>query len=81
LLIAIKQITDNTKQSDISAKGLGIIYQMESFEFIFAIQMLDPILNLMLHVSTVLQLYSSIKSLTSIDLVKSLKKIIRIHAK
>jgi len=73
LLIAIKQITDNTKQSDIRAKGLGIIYQMESFEFIFAMQMLDPILNLILHVSTVLQ-SSNINLLTAIDLVRSLKK-------
>lgn len=73
LLIAIKQITDDTKQSDIRAKGLGIIYQMESFEFIFAMQMLDPILNLILHVSTVLQ-SSDINLLTAIDLVRSLKK-------
>lgn len=73
LLIAIKQITDSTKQSDIRAKGLGIIYQMESFEFIFAMQMLDPILNLILHVSTVLQ-SSNMNLLTAIDLVKSLKK-------
>jgi len=73
LLIAIKQITDDTKQSDIRAKGLGIIYQMESFEFIFAMQMLDPILNLILHVSTVLQ-SSDINLLTAIDFVRSLKK-------
>lgn len=46
---------------------------MESFEFIFAMQMLDPILNLILHVSTVLQ-SSNINLLTAIDLVRSLKK-------
>jgi len=73
LLIAIKQITDDTKQSDIRAKGLGIVYQMESFEFIFAMQMLDPILNLILHVSTVLQ-SSNIDLLTNINLIRSLKK-------
>lgn len=73
LLIAIKQITDNTYQSDIRAKGLGINYQMESFEFIFAMQMLDPILNLIFHVSTVLQ-SSNINLLTAVDLVRSLKK-------
>jgi len=38
LLIAIKQIIDITKQSYLRAKGLGIIYQMESFEFFFGIQ-------------------------------------------
>lgn len=73
LLIAIKQITDITYQSDIRAKGLGINYQMESFEFIFAMQMLDPILNLIFHVSTVLQ-SSNINLLTAVDLVRSLKK-------
>lgn len=58
---------------NIRAKRLGIIYQMESFEFIFAMQMLDPILNLILHVSTVLQ-SSDINLLTAIHLVRSLKK-------
>lgn len=46
---------------------------MESFEFIFAMQMLDPILNLILHVSTILQ-SSDINLLTAIDIVRSLKK-------
>jgi len=72
-LLVIRQITDNTKQSDIRTQGLGIIHQMESFEFIFAMQMLDPNLNLILHVSIVLQ-SSNINLLTAIDLVRSLKK-------
>lgn len=41
--------------------------------FFFAMQILDPILNLILHVSTVLQ-SSSINLLTGIDIVRSLKK-------
>ncbi|XP_022170405.1 zinc finger MYM-type protein 1-like, partial [Myzus persicae] len=44
LLIAIKDISESTRQADVRAKGLGIIHQMQTFEFVFALEMLDPIL-------------------------------------
>lgn len=75
LFIAIIQITDNTKQSDIRTNGLCIIYHMESFGFIFAMQILNPIFNLILHKSTVLQsLNINLLRAIAICLVRSLKK-------
>jgi hypothetical protein len=35
LLIAIAEICDNTRQADVRVKGLGILHQMKTFEFIF----------------------------------------------
>lgn len=46
LLVAIDEICDNIRQADVRAKGLGILNQMKIYEFIFAMQMLNPILNL-----------------------------------
>jgi len=72
LLIAIAEICDNTRQADVSVKGFGIINQMKTFEFIFSMQMLDPILNLVLKVSTYLQ-SPDLNLLTAVNLVTSLK--------
>jgi len=72
LLIAIAEICDNTKQADVRIKGLGILHQMKTFEFIFSMQMLDPILNLVLKVSTYLQ-SPDLNLLTAVNLVNSLK--------
>lgn len=44
LLIAIHEISKSTKQTDTRVKGLGILYQMKTFKFVFAMEMLDPIL-------------------------------------
>lgn len=46
---------------------------MKTFEFIFALEMLDPILCSILKVSSYLQTYD-INLLTAIELVESLKK-------
>ncbi|XP_025193665.1 uncharacterized protein LOC112593488, partial [Melanaphis sacchari] len=51
ILAAIEEIVDNTKQSDVRAKGKGILHQMKTFEFIFAMLMLDPILSSILKTS------------------------------
>lgn len=72
LLIAIKQISDTTKQPDVRAKALGLIHQMQTFNFIFALQMLNPILNTILKVSMALQ-SSNLDLLTAVSLVESLK--------
>ena len=73
LLVAIKEISDRTKQADVRAKALGILNQMKTFEFIFAMLMLNPILSLVLKVSVYLQ-SSNINLLTAFELVKSLKQ-------
>lgn len=73
LLVAIKEISDRTKQADVRAKALGILNQMKTFEFIFAMLMLNPILSLVLKVSVYLQ-SSKINLLTAIELVTSLKQ-------
>jgi len=39
LLIAIKEISESTRQANVRAKGLGIIHQMQTFEFVFALEM------------------------------------------
>lgn len=72
LLTAINEISESTRQSDIRAKGLGIIYQMKTFEFVFALEMLSPILCSILKVSEYLQ-KSDINLLTAVQLVESLK--------
>lgn len=55
LLDAIEEITDTTKQSNVQAKGLGILHQMKTFEFIFVMLMLDPILSSILKTIAFLQ--------------------------
>lgn len=67
LLVAIKQIIDSTKQSDIRAKGLGIIFQLKAFE------LFHPILNTVIKMSTFLQI-SNIILLTAMEVVDSLKE-------
>lgn len=73
LLTAINKISECTKQDDIRAKGFGIIYQMKTFEFVFALEMLEPILCSILKVSTYLQ-KSDINLLTAVQLTESLKR-------
>jgi len=73
ILAAIEEIVDNTKQSDVRAKGKGILHQMKTFEFIFAMLMLDPILSSILKTSAFLQ-SSDINLLTALEIIESLKK-------
>ncbi|XP_025190524.1 protein FAM200B-like [Melanaphis sacchari] len=72
ILIAIQEIGDATKQPDVRAKALGLIHQMKTFDFIFAQQMLHPILTLILKVSMALQ-SSNLDLITAVSLIKSLK--------
>lgn len=72
LLIAIDEITDSTNQADVRANGLDILSHMKSFDFIFALELLEPILCLILKTSTCLQ-SSTINLLTAMQLVEALK--------
>lgn len=58
LFRAIKEISESTRQVDISAKDLGIIHKMQSFEFAFALEMLDPILCSILKVNAFVQTFA-----------------------
>lgn len=71
-MIAIQEIGDATKQPDVKAKALGLIHQMKTFDFVFAQQMLHPILTLILKVSIALQ-SSNLDLITAVALIKSLK--------
>lgn len=70
---ALTEIIKNTKQSDIKAKGVGLLYQVKSFDFIFCLTMIHPILQLIVKVSKLLQspdinlinIMASLKSLRS----------------
>jgi len=73
LIIAIKDISKSTRQADVRAKGSGIIHQMKTFELVFALEMLDPILCSILKVSAFLQT-SNINLPNAIEVVESFKK-------
>lgn len=73
ILAAIEEIVDNTKQSDVRAKGKGILHQMKTFEFIFAMMMIDPILSSILKTSAFLQ-SSNINLLMAVEIIELLKK-------
>lgn len=46
IIIAIQTICDTTKQSVVKAKSRGLILQLKTFDFIFALNMLHPTLLL-----------------------------------
>jgi hypothetical protein len=73
LLKAIKEISDSSKHADVRVKGMSIFNQLKTFEFIFAMEMLHPILSLILKVSTCLQ-NPSLNLLSAVQIVESLKK-------
>lgn len=73
LLVAIEEIIGSTKQPDIRAKGLSIIFQLKTFEFLFALEIIHPIHNTVIKVSTFLQT-SNINLLTTMEVVDSLKE-------
>ncbi|XP_050065245.1 zinc finger MYM-type protein 6-like [Aphis gossypii] len=71
LIIAIQEIYDSTKLPDIRAKAHGLIIQMQSFNFTFALNMLETILLIILKVSSSLQ-SKDLDLLAAVDLIKSL---------
>jgi len=56
LLLAIEEICESSSDSEMCAKGMGLKYQLKSFDFIFGLYLLNPILNLILKTSSLLQL-------------------------
>jgi hypothetical protein len=50
ILLALEVITNTTQHSEVSATGHGPLYQMKTFEFVFSLEMMHPILQLILEV-------------------------------
>lgn len=55
LIMAFQEICDSTRLSDVSAEARGLIFQMQSFNFIFILNMVELIFSIILKVSTNLQ--------------------------
>jgi hypothetical protein len=55
LIIAIQNICENCLVPEMRAKEIGILNQLKTFDFIFGTHMVNPILMLILKVSTLLQ--------------------------
>lgn len=55
LITAIENICENCSVPEMRAKGIGLLYQLKTFDFIFGMHMMNPILMLILKVSTLLQ--------------------------
>jgi len=55
LIIAIENIHENCSLPEMRDKGIGLFYQLKTFDFIFGMHMMNPILMLILKVSTLLQ--------------------------
>jgi hypothetical protein len=54
-LKALSEIIETTKQSDIRVKGIGLLHQVKSFNFIFGLKMMHLIIQLIVKVSELLQ--------------------------
>lgn len=55
LLLAIEDICESSSVPEMCAKGMGLKYQLKSFDFIFGLYLLNPILNIILKTSSLLQ--------------------------
>ncbi|KAL4123221.1 hypothetical protein QTP88_015439 [Uroleucon formosanum] len=55
LLLAIEEIFESSSVPEMCAKGMGLKYQIKSFDFIFGLYLLNPILNIILKTSSLLQ--------------------------
>jgi len=72
LLRILKEIISNCSVPEMRAKGQGLLYQLKSFNFIFCLNMIHPILQIVLKVSSFLQT-PNLELLTAIESIKSLK--------
>jgi len=55
LLLAIEEICESSSVPEMCAKGMGLKYQLKSFDFIFGLYLLNPILNIISKTSSLLQ--------------------------
>lgn len=73
LVPAIDEICESTQVPDVRAKGLGLKYQLKSFNFVFTMNFMEPIFRAVLKVSASLQA-PTLDLLAAIEIVKGLKK-------
>lgn len=55
LIPALEEIINLSKLPEVCAKGRGLLFQIWSFNFIFGLEMMDPVLYLINKVSKILQ--------------------------
>lgn len=73
LLKCLKEISKTTTQPDVRVKAKGIRYQMKSYNFIFALYMMKPLLVQIQIVSAKLQT-PNLNLLSAVTIVEALKK-------
>lgn len=72
ILRALTEIIETTKQSDVKVKEIGLLHQVKSFNFIFGLTMMHPILQLIVKVSKLLQ-SPDINLINAMASIKSLR--------
>lgn len=72
IISAIQNICDTTKIPDVRSKSRGLLMQLQTFEFIFALNMLHPLLLLIVKINSCLQA-ENLDLLNSLNMIKSLK--------
>lgn len=72
LIQAIEEIKNSTRTPKIKAKAKGLLIEIKSFKFLFALNMLHPILLSIAKVSSKLQT-EKLDLLTAVDLITGLK--------
>jgi hypothetical protein len=55
IIFALEEILKTTQLAEVKVKGHGLLHQLKTFEFIFYLEMMLPILQLILKVSKSLQ--------------------------
>jgi len=75
LINALEKITYSTKQTDVNAKGRGLLYQLKNFNFILGLYVMDPILTMINKVSKYLQ-SEHCDLLSAMNYIKSLRSAI-----
>ncbi|CAH2315264.1 zinc finger MYM-type 1-like [Pelobates cultripes] len=72
ILQALNEIIESSRLADAKIKARGLICELNSFKFIFALHMMHPILQMVVKVSKTLQA-SNLNLLTAMTVVKSLR--------
>lgn len=72
LIQALEHIIDTTKQTDVRAKGRGLLFQLRHFNFILGLNIMDPILAMINKVNKYLQ-GENCDLLSAMNNVKSLR--------
>lgn len=65
---------DDCTTPEVRAKGNGLLIQLKTFEFIFGLSMMEPILKMILIVRKSLQ-SSDLDLITAVQLISSLKNL------